>query len=207
MRKCMLLAAAILALAAVACGCGPQTSEAELSKTVYSEFGELAFLVPDNWEADYSRNTDVLVLTISDNISAYAQVYYLGFDEDYATLDDFLDERLELYGDDILGDTETIEIDGMAAKKFEYIYKDYNENFEEALFHGFEYLIQAPEGVVYIDIYHTLVNPASDTQDVSSKQARHLLERVAQSMHIGNGSQTTDVPDDAEFLPIEPDND
>lgn len=198
MRKIMLIAAALCL--AVICGCGQQTeNEPALSKTVYAEHGEVSFLIPEDWEADYTRNTDVLILTITDNLSAYAQVYYLGFDEEYTALDDFLYERLDLYGDDVLSDVETIDIDGMSAKKFEYTYKDYNENFEEALFHGFEYLIEAPEGVVYIDIYHTLVNPESDTQDVSTQQARRLLERIAQSIRIGDDDEQTDEPDDADL--------
>lgn len=167
-----------------ACGCGVQaTDETILTKTVQSHKGDIVISVPDNWEAD-TEYMDILVLRITDNVSAYAQIYYLAFDEEYQTLDDFLNECLERYSEDYTGEVQALEIDGMSAKKFEYIYEDFTENFEEAKFHGFEYFIDAPKGVIYIDIYNTLVNPVSDMQEVSTPQQRKLLELIAESLRI-----------------------
>lgn len=180
MRKLLYLLLLLCALSAAACGCGAQP---QLTKTVKSEEGDIVFSVPEDWEAD-STHMDILVLSITDNISAYAQVYYLAYDDEYKTLEDFLNECLIRYIDDFTGEIQTLEIDGMIAKKFEYIYDDFTENFEEARFHGFEYFIDAPEGVIYIDIYHTLVNPESETDEVSTPLQRKLLESIVQSMRI-----------------------
>lgn len=190
MRK-LLCVFLLYALSTFFCGCGAQAlDEPVLAKTLKSQQGDIVISVPDNWVED-SVYMDIMVLKISDNISAYAQVYYLAYDEQYLTLDDFLDERLIIYSDDFTGEVQTLEIGGMAAKKFEYIYEDFTENFEEAKFHGFEYLIDAPKGVVYIDIYNTLINPKSETDEVSTPQQRRLLESIAESVRIGKTESET----------------
>lgn len=180
MRKLIFLMLCIVFAAAF--GCGAQ-DELILSKTVKSLEGGLTFFVPDNWESE-PTDTDIMVLKLTDNISAYAQIYYLAYDEEYLTLDDFIEECCLRYSDDFIGEVQSLNISGMSAKKFEYVYEDFTEYFEEAKFHGFEYFIDAPEGVIYVDIYHSLINPASETQQVSTKKQRELLENIVEGMII-----------------------
>lgn len=193
MRRRLLSIAMIAVWIVALCGCeNPKETDVPLGKTVLAVDGTVAFRVPDNWEADFSRNTDAFVLTITDNVSAYAHVYYYACDEDYATLDDFLTEFLYQFGDDIVGGVTDIEINGMRAKKFEYFYDDYNEHFEEARFCGFLYLIDAPDGVINVDVYYTQIEPFPDETMRCTPDEKRLLQSIAESLTI------TEAPDIAE---------
>ena len=188
MSKRILIITVITILALISCACGGAEDIIEenipLSKTVSTADGNITLNVPENWEADDSRNTDTMVLTLTDNVSAYAQVYCYALDEDYDTIEAFLQEYLEFYGDDILSEVEALEIGGMPARKFEYLYEDYNEYFYEARFRGFVYLIETPDGVIGIDVYHSIIEPFSETDEVSTQSERDLLMRIIESLKV-----------------------
>ena len=198
MRKRILIIAVITILVLISCACGRADDiieeEIPLSKTVATEDGGITLNVPENWEADDSRNNDTLVLTLTDNVSAYAQVYCYALDEDFDSIEAFLLEYVDYYGDDILSEVETLEVGGMPARRFEYLYEDYNENFYEARFRGFVYLIETPDGVISIDAYYSIIEPFSETDEVSTELERALLVRIIESIRI------IETPDDVDII-------
>lgn len=199
MTKKLLHIALVAALSVALCACGGGETPIDLPKTIFAVEGKLAFRVPENWSADYSDNEDALVLTMTDGVSAYAQVYYYGCDGNYTTLDDFLEEYQEFYGDSMQEEAVALTVGGQNAKKFEYIYEDYNENFQEARFRGFIYLVEAPAGVVCVDIYHLVVEPFTD--EVCTKEQRTLLEQIAQSLQFTDADVSPEPADNNQPTP------
>ncbi len=185
MRKTVFLFILALAFIPAVFGCTTKEAVTPLSQTVSAAENSFTFLVPENWQAKEAEDSDGLVLTMTDNISAYAHVYYYRFDEDYAELDDFLSVYQNRFFDDMIGEVETIDINEKNAVRFEYLNDDINEYFESAGFRGYIYLIEAPLGIICIDIYHTAVDP-SKADEVSTEQQRLLLQEIAQSIIISD---------------------
>jgi hypothetical protein len=147
-KRGLVVIAAVL-VGAMLGACGP----AELSQTIDAPDGSVSIDTPDDWSYLEADTYNYMPMSITDEDTAFAKVYYFPYSEGY-TLEDCLDYNEEYYGDNIIGDVEETEIGDYEAHYFEYSMVDMGADGSEYNYHGYEYVIAFQNGIVDVDIHY-----------------------------------------------------
>jgi hypothetical protein len=173
----------VLVVTAALCACG-SVADAPLDNPVSAELTDgstISFSTPKGWaNDDLYTNWQGCILALKNDDGLFMDVYNYGEqDTSYAA---FVDSRTEYYGESVIGDVETLELGDFEVTKLNYSTVDSTVLQSEGFFYGFEYIIDAPDGVVNVDVYRSYDYP--DTKQKPSDDELVLLQRIAESMTI-----------------------
>jgi len=184
MRKTgiMIIVAAAL-LAALFAGCGPSGAAVPLDQEFISYGGDFSLNAPDTWGYYDAVAQEDMVLASYNYDTAYASVFFYSSEYYPISLAEATDITKRLYGDNIIDDVRDLKVNGMDAKAFQYSMVDLSELGEEYNYHGLEYLIQTPLGIVEIDINYAQGKLEGKIFD-PSKDDLELLARIAESLKV-----------------------
>ena len=181
MKKSILTFAAVIMLAAGFAACGP--AKVELNKTLDTSDGIFTFSVPDSWDYYSGLQEEGLVIQMTNGEGVFGKVFFYDstvYDYPY---DICLEDITNYYGGSIIGDVEDGQVGGMDASRFEYNMVDLDENGDEADFHGYEYVIDTPYGVMNVDIFYSQDKQLGKIFKPSDAQLE-LLRSVVQSIQV-----------------------
>ncbi len=158
---------------------GDKASSATLDQTITSSDGMLSLSVPRNWYNDEELAKEQgRLLSLNNYATLWVDVYR--YEED--TLDDYTNYLKDFYGDNIVGDVKRISIDGANAAMLEYRFIGTTTDNMEALYHGYEYIVETPDGIVELDAYRTYDD--AGTNEAPTDIERLILKRIAESLNI-----------------------
>lgn len=166
----------ILAMVVALCACGP----VELSNTIDATDGSVSIDTPDDWSYDSEDPNNYIMLTITDNDGAFANISYYPFAEGY-TMDELEDYVVDYYGENTIGDMEKTQVDDHDAVYFEYSMVDMGEDNNEYNYHGYEYLVAFDNGIVEVDIFYSQGKLEGKIFNPSAGELE-LLRRIAESV-------------------------
>lgn len=178
MKKKWFVVPLILVVAAALYACGP----AELSNTIDATDGSVSIDTPDDWSYQGEDPDNYVVLSITDNATAFANIAYYPVSEGYdmTYVGDFV---AEYYGDNIIGDIEDTKVNDCDAVYFAYSMVDLGEDGSEYNYQGYEYVIDCGDGIIEVDIFYSqsviegkLFSP--------SKGELELLRRIAETAEV-----------------------
>lgn len=183
MFKRLIIISFVLVMAALFCACG-SVADAPLDNSVNAELTDgstITFSTPKGWENDeLYTDWQGCILAMKNDDGLFMDVYNYGDDEtDYAA---YVDSRTGYYEESVIGDVETISLDDYDVTKLGYSTIDNTVLQSEGFFYGFEYIIDAPDGVVNVDVYRSFDYP--DENQKPSDDELVLLQRIAESMTI-----------------------
>lgn len=181
MKKSLILLAAAAMLAAGLAACGP--AQVELSDTLETSDGNFAFSVPPGWDYYDGQPEETLVLHMTNGEGIFAMVYF--YDNtvyDYPA-DVCLEDVSAYYKDNIIGEVEDGQVSDMEASRFEYNMVDLDEEGNEADYHGYEYVIDTPYGVMNVDIFYSQDKTLGKIFQPSDAQLA-LLRDIVQSLEV-----------------------
>ena len=179
-----ILGAVCILLILVLCACKADVAEAVLSKTVELTGTNASISMPNDWDTSEKVYDDEFWVTgISNADTGFADVFFTDFSfYDYSAK--LAIEDLEsYYGDNIIGSTEKLKINDMTAYRFEYSMVDTGDDGDEYNFHGYEYTIDTPGGVLEVDIYYSQAKLTAKIFNPSESQLT-LLGRIAESVEV-----------------------
>lgn len=178
----VLLIAIVLAVALSACGSA--VKEVELSLDINTNDGNFTISTPDNWLIyDMDVDDEDLVLAAWNNDTAYAQLYFFSYDVYDISIEGSLEDMKNYYGDNIIGDIEEKTVNDMPVYCFQYSMIDESEDGEDMNYHGYEYLVNTPKGVVEIDINYAQYIIEGKLFDPSDEELK-LLQSIAESLSV-----------------------
>ncbi len=181
MKKGLIIVAAVLMLAATLAACG--SAEVELSNKLETSDRHFAFSVPEDWDYYDGQQEEALVLQMTNGDGAFSKVYFYDntvYDYPY---DVCLEDITKYYGDNIIGDVEDGQVGGLDASRFEYNMVDFDENNEEADYHGYEYVIDTPYGTMEVDIFYSQDKTMGKIFKPSDTEL-DLLRSIVQSLEV-----------------------
>ncbi len=193
MKKALIIGLLIFVLLLGACtgltgSDGTAAKDNELSKTVETPDGAFSLTLPENWTNNSLRteaemNDLDMVLSYTDQDITYVDLYFFDSDEYDYSLDDALDYNLEYFGEGLIGDYEEMRLDGMDAIFFETSMKDIGIDGQEYNYHGYYYMIEAPDGIAEIDVYY--VQEILESKIIKPSQEQLLfLQDIAESFEV-----------------------
>ena len=177
MKKKWLMVLAVVALTAALTACGP----VELSSSLDTTDGNFTFSVPEGWSEYDGLAEDDLVLHMTDGGVAFAKVYYISYDLYDYSYEKSIKDVTAYYSGSIIGEADELTISEMDASKFEYDMVDLSEEETEVDYHGFEYVINAPKGVLNVDIYYAQDKTIGKIIEPSESELE-LLQRIVESV-------------------------
>ena len=152
MRKMWFFVPVVLLLAAMLGACGG--GEVDLSNTIDAPDGSISIDTPDSWSYYGTDPENGIVLSLSNNDTAYANISYYPASDGY-DMEFCLSSIKDYYGDNIIGDVEDTEAGDHDASYFEYSMVDIGEDGSEYNYHGYEYVVDFGTGIVEVDIFYS----------------------------------------------------
>jgi hypothetical protein len=179
-KKMLLVVFTLIML--VLCACGSDAAEAELRNTIDIPGTGVSISMPASWSPyDKNFNDEFWVMSISNADTGYADIFFTDAEEyDYSAKLNIQDME-DYYADNVIGSVEKLQINDMTAYRFEYSMVDIGEDAENYNFHGYEYTIDTPGGVLEIDIYYSQSELTAKIFNPSGSQLE-LLTRIAESV-------------------------
>jgi hypothetical protein len=183
MFKKLIMAFSVLVMAALFCACG-SVADAPLDNSVSAELTDgstITFSTPKGWANDeLYTDWQGCILALKNDSGLFLDVFNFGEDEtEYSA---YVDSRTGYYEDSVIGDVETIKLGDLEVTKLGYSTIDNTVLQSEGFFYGFEYIIDAPDGVVNVDVYRSY--DYLDENQKPSDDELVLLQRIAESMTI-----------------------
>ncbi|MDD5018235.1 MAG: hypothetical protein PHO15_09075 [Eubacteriales bacterium] len=183
MKKHWLFGLAFVIMITALCGCGTNFTQPELSKEIDTTDGGFVFYVPEGWSVFDEWYVEDCILSITKDYEIYADIYFYS-DEVYDFTEVFcLNNAVNYYDDNMIGDIETLDLDGMTAYKFQYSKIDIGADGLEYNYHGFVYMIDAPSGVIEANIYYSQTK-LEKTYCTPSADGLNLLQRIIESIEV-----------------------
>jgi len=183
MLKKLIMTFSVLMMAVLFCACG-SVAEAPLDNSVSAELTDgstISFSTPKGWANDeLYTDWQGCILALKNDDGLFLDVYNYG--EQDASYTAFVDSRIEYYEESVIGDVETIKLGDFEVTKLGYSTIDNTVLQSEGFFYGFEYIIDALNGVVNVDVYRSYDYP--DENQKPSDDELVLLQRIAETMTI-----------------------
>lgn len=183
MKKIWLLGAVVLLLIATLCACGSGDTEVKPSQEIASSDGNFSVSVPEDWYTYDATEEEDLILSIWNYNAGYAKIYFLSNEYYDYPIASWVTDMKEYYGEYMIGDVEEKTIDGLDAYSFQYSMVDISETGDEYNYHGYEYWIDTPLGVVNVDINYAQTKLEDKVSDPSESDLM-LLTRIAESFKV-----------------------
>ncbi len=193
MKKVIILCLIAFVAMFGACDALGQTNDAasepvELSKDEQMLDGEFTISMPDNWMKEFSHTDEEMleqdmILSMTDNDRTFMQVYF--YDNEYYDypLNLAMQDNLDYYGENIIGEYQETTVDDMDSFTFEYSMIELSIDNIKLNYHGYEYLINTPRGVIDIDIF--ISQEIFESKIIKpTEQQLELLRRIAQSFVV-----------------------
>ena len=171
----------ILSVLMTASACGASDTQVSLDNTITTPDGSFTITTPDDWAVYDDASEDYFLMTISDNNTASANIFFFSNEGDDYTAKDYAEEMTYYYDGNIIDETKEIEADNADGYVFEYSMVDIGDDGEDYNFYGYEFFFDMPSGVVEIDIYYSQSKIESKLFKPSDSQLA-LLTEIAKSI-------------------------
>lgn len=193
MKKSVLLVLIAIVMLLGACGAfsdidGTSDEPVALSKEIELSDGAFSISFPESWMRDYTVSEAEMIesgviLYYTDNQNSFANIYFLDKEVYTYPLNLAVQDSLDYYGDNIIGEYQEITLNNMDAFLIEYSMIDKSIDNVDFNYHGFEYLVDTPYGIIDIDVYYSQEVLESKIFK-PSKQALELLQEIAESFKV-----------------------